>query len=546
MTEVAVSSLSSMIMLSAQNFAIWKPRMEDLLYTKDLMDPIDFKGVKPEATSAENWRKLNRKAVGLIRQYVGLEVFHHICEETDAYTLWTTLQENYQSKLSRNKALLMRRLVGLKLRSGISVAVHVSGFQSMVNDLASVKLKFDDELQALLLISSLPDDWETVVVSLSNSAPDGKLTMSMVTDAMFSEEARRKEMSIHSHDGGQAFITEGRGRTQERAGGSNHGRSGSPGRKFVVTCYRCGQEGHIRRNCPKGKGDKAGGDDYTAGIVYDSDALLVTTAGTEIGRKDWVLDSGCSAHMCADRKSFTEYQACDEGSARMANGTASKIVGKGAVQFRMSDGRRVKLTDVRHVPGLRKNVISLGVLESKGSSFSASGGVLNVRKENGPSLQGKKIGHLYRLDGSVWTDGATDKHGSNGKGRQRSKREARRSHRRSRNWRRKNRWAQNDSPVLECERGLRDVYWKAQEGIETRSCLKKCTGMATTETTRKRVSFAPGLISDGYTSERLRARVGEVESRAEEASPCVASVEGVRASVEGVRALHCGGADSLT
>ncbi|XP_028113910.1 receptor-like protein kinase [Camellia sinensis] len=128
--------------------------------------------------------------------------------ETDAYALWTKLEGMYQSKTAWNKALLMRRLVNLKLKGGISVAEHTSEFQNLVNQLATVKMELDDEMQALLLLSSLPDSWETLVVSLNNSAPEGKLTMSMVTDALFSEEARKKEMG---GDQSHALVTENKG-----------------------------------------------------------------------------------------------------------------------------------------------------------------------------------------------------------------------------------------------------------------------------------------------------------------------------------------------
>ncbi|KAK2982097.1 hypothetical protein RJ640_001159 [Escallonia rubra] len=57
------------------------------------------------------------------------------------------------------------------------------------SQLATVDMELDDELQALLLLSSQSDSWETLVVSLSNSAPNGKLTMSTVKDSLFSEEA---------------------------------------------------------------------------------------------------------------------------------------------------------------------------------------------------------------------------------------------------------------------------------------------------------------------------------------------------------------------
>ncbi|GFS33530.1 early nodulin-like protein 5 [Actinidia rufa] len=104
------------------------------------------------------------------------------------------LEEMYQAKTSQNKALSMRSLVNLKLQRETIVAEHTSEFQNLVNQLTSVDLQFDDEMQALLLLSSLPESWETLVVSLINSAPNGKLTMSMVMDALFNEEARRREM----------------------------------------------------------------------------------------------------------------------------------------------------------------------------------------------------------------------------------------------------------------------------------------------------------------------------------------------------------------
>lgn len=72
-----------------------------------------------------------------------------------------------------------------------------------------MKLVLDDELQALLVLSSLPDSWETLVVTFSNSAADGKLTLSLVKDNLFNEETRRKESGTESP---KALVTEVRGR----------------------------------------------------------------------------------------------------------------------------------------------------------------------------------------------------------------------------------------------------------------------------------------------------------------------------------------------
>jgi hypothetical protein len=76
------------------------------------------------------------------------------------------------------------------------VSEHLSNFQGLLNDLSTMKLALDDEVQALLLLSSLPDSWEALVVFLSNLAPSGVITMGMVKDSIFNEEARRKEQVI--------------------------------------------------------------------------------------------------------------------------------------------------------------------------------------------------------------------------------------------------------------------------------------------------------------------------------------------------------------
>ena len=112
-----------MIKLTATNYSLWKPRMEDLLNCRDLFDLIEEKGVKPASVKDEDWKKLNKKTIGQIRQWIDHSVFHHVAQETDVYELWQKLESMFQAKTARNKALMMRRLVNLKLRSGTSVAV---------------------------------------------------------------------------------------------------------------------------------------------------------------------------------------------------------------------------------------------------------------------------------------------------------------------------------------------------------------------------------------------------------------------------------------
>ncbi|XP_028116809.1 uncharacterized protein LOC114314525 [Camellia sinensis] len=64
MMEESTSTSGSMIKLNASNYAIWKPRMEDVLYCRDLFDPIELNGVKPPTEKNEDWKRKNRKTIG--------------------------------------------------------------------------------------------------------------------------------------------------------------------------------------------------------------------------------------------------------------------------------------------------------------------------------------------------------------------------------------------------------------------------------------------------------------------------------------------------
>lgn len=120
---------------------------------------------------------------------------------------------------------MIRRLVDLKYKDGNSVAKHLSNFQGLLNELSTMKLELDDEIHALLLLSSLLDSWETLVVSLSNSDPNGVITINMIKNNMFNEEVRRKKLGISSNT--EALVTKRRGRSKNRKPSSDYNRGKS-------------------------------------------------------------------------------------------------------------------------------------------------------------------------------------------------------------------------------------------------------------------------------------------------------------------------------
>ena len=52
--------------------------MGDILYCKDLHDPIEGDSAKPSGMPDKEWAKMHRKTIGCIRQCIEVSVFHHV------------------------------------------------------------------------------------------------------------------------------------------------------------------------------------------------------------------------------------------------------------------------------------------------------------------------------------------------------------------------------------------------------------------------------------------------------------------------------------
>ncbi|KAK3009485.1 hypothetical protein RJ639_015446 [Escallonia herrerae] len=93
----------------------------------------------------------------------------------------------------------------------------------------------------------------------------------------------------------------------------------------------------------------------------------------------------------------------DGSKVLMGNDVACKVVVISSIQIRIHDGIVKTLTDVRHVPELRKNLIFLGTLDSNSCSYRATSGVMGIVKGAFIMMKVLKQNSLYFLQGSTVT-----------------------------------------------------------------------------------------------------------------------------------------------
>ena len=73
-----------------------------------------------------------------------------------------------------NRVSVFRKIESLRYQDGTHMAEHMNTFQGQINQTTSFEVPLADELLALLLLGSLLDSWEMLVVTLGNVGREGK------------------------------------------------------------------------------------------------------------------------------------------------------------------------------------------------------------------------------------------------------------------------------------------------------------------------------------------------------------------------------------
>jgi len=113
---------------------------------------------------------------------------------------------------------------------------------------------------------------------------------------------------------------------------------------------------------------------------------------TGLGLRGLLLDSGASFHMFSEREHFISYTETNDGQLVTVSGLNHiPVVGHRSVSFRakLSSGQitLVTLRNILHVPFLGANLVSLGILQREGASYSSQNNGVII------SLGGQELFH---------------------------------------------------------------------------------------------------------------------------------------------------------
>jgi len=233
----------------------------------------------------------------------------------------------------------------------------------------------------------------------------GSITLKFndVVSAILSEEMRWKSSSETS---GNALTTETRGRKMERGKSPRYrskSRKGKSKSRLGIVCWKCGKKGHLKKYCKsrKGKGDTQQETNHEANVTGDvlQDSLILSLENIIDA---WVVDLGASFHATPDKKHFHDYVQGDFGQVQLDDDKPYKIIGMGTVFIKQHNENQWLLKEVRHVPNLKKSLISTGQLGGEGCITTFTYKTWKVTKGSLIIAKGERLSlHLTAQDANL-------------------------------------------------------------------------------------------------------------------------------------------------
>lgn len=317
----------------------WKFQMRMALIMEGLWSCID---------GSETSSSMDQKALARICLAVKPNCIQYLRNATSAKQAWQKLQDVFEDKGLYRRVVLLRKLHRSDYHDYNSMGAYIEGIMTLVQQLADIGRVIDDKEVAEILLSGLPQDFDVLVSGLETANLSETLTSEAVRARLLQEEFRKSTNNGKSNDDVVLFT-----------------------KRKPLKCHYCQKQGHIKSKCFKLKNDlkKQGSSDHNL-AAGSADTLLVSVSLLSVyGSVDWIVDSGCTSHMCCDMDLFRDIDMNFKSKVTVANGEVLKCQGLGAVSLNLNNNSDLKiLPKVMFVPKLTTNLISVSQLTKSGFS----------------------------------------------------------------------------------------------------------------------------------------------------------------------------------
>ncbi|XP_052895574.1 uncharacterized protein LOC128302755 [Anopheles moucheti] len=316
-------------------------------------------------------------------------------EVVEEFCYLGTIVTSDNNKTTRSvRVSLLKKLCAMNLTVSGNIEDHIRSFDDLFDRLDAAGTKLDKDTKICMVLRSLPASYDGLVTAL-DVCSDVDISLEVVESKLIDEYNRQQERKGNGHVKVEKAMRSAEGKP-------DHGTTGG-----LRICHYCKKPGHYKQNCRKFLANKKKEESSSNSVKAkaaqsDSQSVAFTVMKKEKSRS-WVIDSGASAHMTNDQSFFESLEKFDSGFITMADGKKTQIKGEGnGVLYGINGSAKVmkiEMNDVKIVPGISTNLISVGKLATKRLKvFFDNDGCKIVNTDGVVVATGTRHSRLYYLN----------------------------------------------------------------------------------------------------------------------------------------------------
>ncbi|GBL87266.1 Retrovirus-related Pol polyprotein from transposon TNT 1-94 [Araneus ventricosus] len=283
------------------------------------------------------------------------------------------------------------------METGSDVRDNIRKFFDFIDKLQDLDIVIDEDLTSVMLLYSLPDNFETFRVAIESRDELPKLDTLRIK--IIDEWQSRADQSLSKDDGAYAAKFENQFRNQrfkakmktKETVDDRKRNTPKPHRSIKIKCWICGLEGHVSRECEQKKNLK----------THSAVGFWVANFSDARDRSQWILDSGCTTHMCNNESFFEYIEPSNEKCVKLADKSEAKVQGHGKTNFpAIVNGQLsyVHSNETLYMPSLSYNLLSVAKLTNLGFNVQFNGQSADiVNPLQDMKLKADRVGDLYLL-----------------------------------------------------------------------------------------------------------------------------------------------------
>ena len=424
--------------LNNQNYNSWSTCMMSYMQGQDLWEVVNGNDVsQPEAEDASGtlrkWKIKAGKAMFVLKTTTEEDVLEHIRDAETPKDAWDTFAKLFSKKNDTKLQLLESELLSVAQRD-MTVAQYFHKVKTLCREISELdsEAPIGDTRMKRIIIHGLKPEFRSFVAAIQGwqTQPSlvefenllagqealakqmGGVSLKTEEEALYANKSRWNSKQ-HATGRSKKNNDKARSHQDERSiGAGGASKNQDNGRKFEGNCYKCGKKGHMAKDCWSKKkiiesnaATSKSEDEWDVEALFAMEeeelALTATTFNQINYENDWIVDSGCSNHMTGDKEklqNLLEYK----GSRVVVTANNSKLpiahIGNMTVSPQYSN-TEVSLQNVYHVPGMKKNLLSVAQLTSSGHSVLFSPQDVKIYRDleitKEPIMKGRRLESIY-------------------------------------------------------------------------------------------------------------------------------------------------------